>query len=193
MSEKYPEWFELPAKRWKNNPESYWERDSQRQKLYDAESYAGYKMNKQNLNPKFTSIEEIQKFTDKLISSAWFKRRWGEHSIEIVQQNRGRAAYARFNRIHLPKWAWISMIVLHEITHIAGSRKTSSGASHSRFFARTFLELVDHVLGPKAKKILREEFKRERVKYTPKYQLTNKDRQARRERFVRNVLNVTNC
>lgn len=189
MSHKYLEWFQLPRNRWiKDTP---FERDSQKQKLYDAEGMTKWKINPQNLNPRFNSIEEIQRFVNKLTSSAWFKRRWGDRNIIVVELNRGYTAYARFSSIHLPRWAWNSTVVLHEVAHIATGH--NRGPSHGRFFARTFLELVGHILGPEVRKILKEEYKKYRVKYVPNYQLTDEDRQARKERFINNVLNTTKC
>lgn len=186
MSEKYPDWYELPKERWKDHL-NYGYRDSQRQKLYDAESCTRHEIKESNI--KFSSIEEIQKFTDKLVSSAWIKKRFKNViAIKVIQQNKGRTAYAQFGNIHLPKWSWNMIVVLHEISHILHKRSPIPGTSHGRFFARCFLELVGHVMGLEVKKVLKKYYKIERVKYTPRRQITDEDRQARRERFIQNVL-----
>ena len=189
MSEKYLQWYEIPEKRWRNDPESGYRsfRDSQRQKLYNAESCARGKMQILKLNPSFPSIEEIQKFVNKLISSTWFIKRFGDNVVCKVihakpnQQN----AYAKFLHISLPCWAWNKIVVLHELIHII--TKGYEGA-HGRFFARALLELTEHILGHEARVILKKEYKRYNVKHTPKKQLTDEDRKARRERFIKNVL-----
>lgn len=62
-NQKQLAWYELPPKRWRRDPRPghHSFRDSQKQKLYDAESIARHLMEKQNLNPSFSSIEEMQK------------------------------------------------------------------------------------------------------------------------------------
>jgi len=193
MSEKYLNWYELDEKRWRNDPRPghFSFRDSQRQRLYDAEKPAHYLMEEQNLNPSFSSIEEIQQFVDKLISSAWLKKRFkytDGWKINIVKGRcNSNSAYVQYmtNSITLPMWAWNKMIILHELSHFIARKYEGA---HGRFFARAYLELIGHVLGPDARKILKEQYRKHGVKYTPKKQLTEKDRQARRERFIQNVL-----
>ena len=60
MSKKYPEWFEIPISKWYDSPTTKMSaRDSQRQKLYDAEYNINIKLKIQKRNPSFNSIEEI--------------------------------------------------------------------------------------------------------------------------------------
>jgi len=188
MSQEYIPWYELPAKRWKNNPDQLFENDSQRQKLYDAENFARHQLDKGAF--EFSSIEEVQKFTDKLTSSAWFKRRWGNHKIRVYNETRG--TWARGNSrgfIRLPfrnDWCHNIIVILHELSHVV--RKHDSGGWHGRFFARTLLELVEHVVGYEAAKILKESFRRGRVKYLPKRELSEETREKLRQNFITNVL-----
>ena len=72
MSTKNPEWYELPKKQWiKLREDGYTSyRDSQKQKLYDAEnSFKSCCFNGENT--KFFSIEEISQYVNKLVKSAW--------------------------------------------------------------------------------------------------------------------------
>lgn len=186
MSQEYLEWYELPAKRWKSDPKSYWEKDSQRQKLYDAESSA--KVWDSDLAKNFSSIEEIQKFVNKLISSAWFKKRFGQTSI-AVKSKAGFGADACGKTTGLIRFSLYSrsmLTVLHEVAHII--KKSGAGGSHGRFFARTLLELVEHIVGIEAARMLKKKFKQERVKYLPRRELSAETREKMRQNFINNVL-----
>lgn len=193
MSQKYPEWYELPAKRWRNNPDKLFENDSQRQKLYDAEHYVTQvieKLEAKSAYPfEFNSIEEVQKFVNKLTSSVWFRKRWGNHQIRVYNTSGTWARGNSFGYIKLPfrnRWSRSILVILHEISHCI--RKHGSGTDHGRFFARTLLELVEHVVGKRAAKILKEAFKRGRVKYLPKRELSEETREKLRQNFINNVL-----
>jgi len=98
MSAKYPEWWELPKERWQETtptPETCWDaelrrfvytgqmikkrswRDSQRQKLYNAESCSrGYS---ECRNRRFTSPEEISEYTNQLLGLSTDLGLWGYH------------------------------------------------------------------------------------------------------------------
>lgn len=186
MSQKYPEWYKLPAWRWKNKKDGFCERDSQRQKVYDAQSTARYSCNP--LAEDFPSLHKIQGFVDNLITSIWFRKRFGYQSPIIVKSRGGSGADAcrAKNTIRFSK-NWRNMLtVLHEVAHIA--KKSGTGSAHGRFFARTLIELVNHVVGEKAAKILKGEFKYGRVKYLPKRELSEETRKKLRQNFVTNVL-----
>ena len=90
MNQKQIPWYELPPKRWRNKSDQYLEQDSQRQKLYDAETYAIKRMQLEFEEgiKEFSSLEEIQKFVDKLTTSAWFRRRWVHYKV-VVWNTRG--------------------------------------------------------------------------------------------------------
>jgi len=200
MSKKYPEWFEIPISKWYDSPTTKMSaRDSQRQKLYDAEYNISIKLKIQKRNPSFNSIEEIQKFVTKLTSSKWFTKRWDleanyiSHVIvkPLTRKSSNMIAYAHFNKIYFTPEAMNTQIVLHELAHII-TPCSFKIASHGRYFVKTYLELIKHILGPEAHKIFIQEFKRWRVKYSRKHQLSPEDRKARRKRFITNVLNITN-
>lgn len=188
MSEKNPQWYELPIKRWQadENHKSY--RDSQKQKLYNAESCARFEIG--DADDAFKSIEEIQKYVTKLTSSAWIKKRFKDEGMTFIVhpgRNGGHSAYAKCwpGNIYLPKWAWREMIVLHEITHILTRRYERA---HGRYFARAFLEIVEHVLGHRARLILKKFYRRYNVKHMPNKLITEADRKARSDRFKQSVL-----
>jgi putative metallohydrolase (TIGR04338 family) len=184
MSEKNPQWYELPRERWQADPRRKSYRDSQKQKLYDAESVAKFHLN--DIRTKFSSIEEIQKFVNELLSSAWIKKRFGDNKCEVRAARKNQHdAYARMSYISLPKWAWTKMVVLHEVTHILTRYYEGS---HGRYFARAFLEIIEHVLGHAARIVLKKQYRVYNVKHNPNKLITEADRKARSDRFKQNVL-----
>lgn len=184
MSAKNPEWFELPADRWqemstvRENRRSW--RDSQRQKLYDAESRfkrlffwevdKGWKPEYEQI--KFKSIQEVEYYVTQLWNSAWVQKRFRIHktSVPTINEisNSSWSAYVRFSTMYLPPWGFNKIIVLHELAHVL--HPSGYGTGHGRFFARTFLELIGHEFGSEARKLLKECYKKHGVKSNPKPQ-----------------------
>ena len=185
MSTQYPEWYKLPSERWRNNNYQWHERDSQRQKLYDAEASAFA------ITPPFqkvfSSLEEIQKYIDKFTKSAWFRKRFGQHSI-TVKGKKGYGASARRmdSTVRFSESCWNIISVLHEVAHIV--KDYGYGGSHGRYYARTLLEFVDHECGKEAANTLKTKFKLCRVKYLPKRVVSDEAREKLRQNFINNVL-----
>lgn len=170
MSIKNPNWYELPKKRWEsltNAGERTW-RDSQRQKLYDAESF----FRNHSWDGKYEEWEtlaEAQAYADKFLKSAWVERRWGKQEAITVELINGGDAYVRKWKkkiVLLEAWGLNEVVLLHELCHIVHPYGT--GVAHGRYFARSFLEAIGHKLGPDAKKALRKEYLRNHVKCTPR-------------------------
>lgn len=150
-------------------------RDTQRQKLYDAEdilkagvwqSKAALRLLDNGLKVKSTgnvSIEACQAYVDWVTARAWFQRRWGQRHI-LVQHKVYGSATGGEGRMALPPWSRNEVVILHEITH---SLVPSSAASHGPEFAATFLFLVDRVLGSEAKAALLEEFRKRKIRRAP--------------------------
>jgi putative metallohydrolase (TIGR04338 family) len=168
-------WYELPLRQWVNNKHRLWfkEIDWQRSKAYAAERTAWYGTEADN--DTFDSVPEIQAYIDKLMASAWFRRRW-PHTRFKVQVKDGRARYrtAAANRgqrwIKLPRWSRKRWLILHELAHICTPHET--GGKHGRYWARTYLELVRHEMGEDAHKLLKLCFQRHKVKFNPRRKLT---------------------
>lgn len=161
-------WYELPAERWQERDSKgnrIW-RDSQKQKLYDAEQIL--RTHFTDVNTQFESIEEIKQYVNKLLKSAWLKRRIGGAltTIEIIEI-KGHTAYGgRCSlRMQLPKWAWNKVVILHELTHII--QPFSTGTSHGRCFCKILLELIGHELGLEAKHYLKKKFIEYGIRSTP--------------------------
>lgn len=185
MAKQYPEWYKLPSERWRNNADPWIERDSQRQKLYDAEAAA--MVFTAPFQKRFSSIEEIQKYIDKFTKSPWFRKRFGIHYITVKRKN-GHGASAR--RMDSTVWfsesCWNMISVLHEVAHIV--KEYGYGSAHGRYYARTLLAFVDHVCGKEAANTLKKEFKYYRVKYLPKRVVSEEAKEKLRQNFAKNVL-----
>lgn len=180
-------WYELPAERWRDAKHNRWcQRDSQKQKLYDAQSIAKV-MHPLFKEKQLASLEAIQRYVNRFTKLTWFKTRFGEHHI-TVKKKKGSGADAR-------KWGEIIRFsehhrtiftVLHEIAHIV--HKDKAGSAHGRFYARTLIELIEHEFGKEATGILKRVFRKGKVKYSPKRVLSEKTREKLRQNFINNVL-----
>jgi len=166
-------------KNWRNyDEEQFQERDFQRQKAYDAEHAIRDKMSN---NKKYDSREEIQKRVDKICSYKWFTSRWGNHQIRVIHKTHGSWAYGNYHKKHirLPEWAWNDLIVLHELAHAITPPET--GGRHGRYWAATFLELVEKVMSKADYIVLRESFKTHGVKYSQKRRLSEETKEKMRD------------
>lgn len=200
----YLAWFEHPYKHWRNYGEEdapFPERDFQRRRCYDAERlFINLLETQLKYTPKrYESVEEIQALVNKICSYAWFKRRWypsetftPAKKVISVKDGRGRkragGGYKTlwYGYITIPIWARDEIVILHELAHAI--TPPSTGGCHGRFWARTFLELVGHVVGWDEAKLLRDAYKKYKVKYNPRRRLSVEAKAAARERFVKNYL-----
>ena len=197
MSIKNPNWYELPKTRWEertNTGERAW-RDSQRQKLYDAESYFRNTLWEDQYK-EFASLKEAQAYADKFLKSAWVERRWGKQEKITIGMTSSGDAYAQKYRkkIMLPdSWGLNEVVLLHELCHIVHPRGT--GVAHGRYFARAFLEAIGHKLGAGAKKAVRKLYIKNHVKCTPRpvysQEAKNKMRNRGREMAMKYFTNAT--
>lgn len=156
-------------------------RDSQRQKVYDAEQVIRRK------GRTFTSVEEMQGYIDHLMGSAWFRRRWSIKNVTVKRGREGTSAWANGLRrlINMPTWAWTEDVLLHELSHILTDTHEGKVAPHGREFARIYLELVRHKMGKEHGDALRDSFRQHRVKFTkPRAPMTPEQREAAAERLA---------
>lgn len=192
MSAKYPEWYELPKERWQEisrRPKQEWDpdwrewrptgemmtvrswRDSQRQKLYNAEGRAKFYFPRAEGGSEvvtYGSVDEIRAYVFKVMRSRWLVRRFGEQELPEVFGMKSDTAYSSKGKGHLnfpPTWSWNQIVVLHEVSHWI--HPCGQGTSHGRFFARTFLELSGHEMGPVFRQVLKESYREWGVKFTP--------------------------
>lgn len=184
-------------------------RDSQRQKVYDAERLVPW-------DRKFASIEECKAFVDKVTNSPYVVKHYGSERKIVVDDPRpclthkvahcgacvttarvrkapdvtvraGRGSHASpWNGVTLGKHHYNELIVIHELVHVlVGSE---GGAWHNWRFCATYLDLVRHAIGKETHDELKAAFKAHRVKFTApraKRELTEEQRQVLRERIAK--------
>lgn len=174
MSESIPapdlNWWEMPLWKWRNDrdPEGVKEEpDWQRQRAYDAESDSGVKTAPQH---SFGTIEECQVYANMVTASIYFKRRFGDVTIEIIYKQSGSAMGTRKGpnkgKVWLPRWAFKEWVILHEIAHCVTPRE--SGGGHGRRWCRAYLDLVRYHLGRSWETKLRQAFLKKGVKTSTK-------------------------
>ena len=119
-------------------------RDSQRQKLYDAERDVAEFEKMHRLESMF----EIEAYVRCVTRDAWFVRHYGEHTIQVRDGRGHRRATGNYllGRITMPTWSRSKMITLHELVHACVRCPRDEGA-HGRNFARAYLAVVGHFLG----------------------------------------------
>lgn len=141
-------------------------RDSQKSKLYKAEKVLpSIVIGKKEL---LTS----QAYVDKVWTSVWTKKHFQRSRLyrsPMCADGRGRRnATGNLIVLQLPRWARTKATVLHELAHsLTGERP-----AHGWQFARNYLLLVQHFLGPEAAKALRTSYRKERVRYNPPRKLS---------------------
>ncbi len=168
-------------------------RDSQRQKVYSAESF----LHGGSAWERFETVAEMQAFVDDVLGSAWFRRRWPQvarRGIEVRDgRGRGRAcAQVIWGTlvIKMPVWSRSRAIVLHEISHHCADEVhgITDVAAHGWQFAATLLELVAHEMGAMWGDELKKSYKARKVRYkAPRSRkpLTEEQRAVLVERLAR--------
>jgi putative metallohydrolase (TIGR04338 family) len=138
-------------------------RDSQRQKVYNAESVLVIH------RKDFKTLDEIKKFVDKVFARKMIAKRYDvSDKITFVLSN-GRISYASYygSRISLSRmYGMNDWIVLHEMAHLLAFRKYGTNiAGHGWQFASTYLDLVLRIMGKSAHDDLLKSFKNHKVKF----------------------------
>lgn len=161
-------------------------RDGQKGKLYAAEdalsgAYFRY---------AYPTPFEVTNFYLSMQKKAWFKKRWpwfGEKPVDVsVSPQRrygGASAFINMRKIVFGRKSMNKLIAVHEFAHLLCPDPGDPG--HGRLFCATYLELVGFAFNEDAKKKLRDSFKKHKVKYRPKRVLSEEQREAARERFIK--------
>lgn len=138
-------------------------RDTLRQKVYDAESAtvcAGGEL--------LRTIEDVQKYIDRVTDLAVFRRRWGSRRIRALPKRGGSGGYAQSGEVHvgLPCTKWTA---LHEGAHVIASPlpAAEAGNFHGPTFRRTLLELVGFEFGETAAQSFRDALKKRKLRLGP--------------------------
>lgn len=158
-------------------------RDSQRSRLYDAEhvlrglrvSTAATRHLTDSVRSSnryvlrdgqpqalyYPSTESVQDYVDAVTATAWFRRRWGYHRIDVTHAH-GGSSHGGFGHIEMGvEHRRSEAVILHEIAH---NLSPFTYAFHGPEFAGVLVTLVKHVMGAEHAKALRESFKAKRVR-----------------------------
>ena len=160
-------------------------RDSQRQKIYDAEDAVFDKYNP----PEWASVHEVQEFVDYVTATdAWKALEVGNEKPISVRDGRGRrrpGADPLSDFITMPKWTRSRWAALHELAHIAENYRadwddgwpyenenrlvilTHTTAPHGPEYAGIYLYLIHSFLSEEDHDRLKAAFKERKVKVAP--------------------------
>ncbi|MFE2101597.1 TIGR04338 family metallohydrolase [Streptomyces sp. NPDC059468] len=164
-------------------------RDSQRQRLYDAETMVRDVLDSLAqadvptfdfygssllvpLERKFGDLESIQRYIDAVLALNWVRDTWPERTVlpVRVRKRKGKenAHYEPLTRtLAVPDhtnsrgWAMREIVILHELAH----HLDMSAEHHGPVFASTFLHLVREVMGPEVGLLLTDSFTRHGVAF----------------------------
>jgi putative metallohydrolase (TIGR04338 family) len=125
-------------------------RDSQRQKLYDAENLAFYGTIEpvEWPPPDWRTVSECQKFVEEVTASPAWKRLcpFGPHDVTVTD-GRGRrrgGSFTETDTIALPKFARRRWYVLHELAHL--TTLSENMAWHGPEYVSAYLHLASEFL-----------------------------------------------
>jgi putative metallohydrolase (TIGR04338 family) len=151
----------------KQNKGAEYTRDSERLKTYRAEWAFG---SANGQGKEFSTIEEVQKFVEKVCKSKTWAKLWEENDrwekwrkvVPVNQKMTGHgrrtAAFTNGESITVdPLCGMNEYTMLHELTHCLGHMH------HGRSFRRDLLKLVSRFMGRDAATALKGEFKKAKL------------------------------
>lgn len=131
-------------------------RDSQRQKLYDAERVLI------EFSRPLPTVPEIQTYVDDLCAQKWFRSRFGNRIIPVKDGRGRRTAFGYHSGpILVPRKFRREDSILHEVAHVVSS---SNHAAHGPEYAANLATIVFHKMGREAETALLRSFDEHRVK-----------------------------
>ena len=102
----------------------------------------------------YKTLKDIEVFTNYILASSWFKRRYKIKNI-YAYYTRKNVAYGWLEdtqtiSMELPRWARNQLTVLHEISHgLCESAYNTQKIGHGVKFVDTYLSLIRRYLGLK--------------------------------------------
>lgn len=166
------------------------QRDSQMQKLYDAE----YSLIPCSPKDNLTFDELIHKINE-VVNDTWFRKKFGrlfsDTSLKVENaSSRQNMAYSfGTDFLSFPPQFCNFPIILHELAHTISDRLQFVVAfnynytTHGRMFAFIYLELVRKFMGERSYTILRTGYKNFNVKYRNRIPQTSAKKKILRERM----------
>lgn len=149
-------------------------RDSQRQRVYDAEAVWSREY-WTNFPPEFGSVAEAEQYMFDLLAHPEVQRRFGGAAQHIADKLRvtklrrnatatGGAAIPQYCEIRISENLLSEPVALHELAHLLSAAE-SSKADHGSEFIGAHLNLVEAAIGPDAASDLAERYERRGVKF----------------------------
>lgn len=162
-------------------------RDSQRQRLYDAEHVVEGILDRAHLAPtvdfygsslvlpaerKFGDLEGVQRYVDGVLALNWVKDTWprAQYPISIRRRKGDQRAHYEWvtSTIAVPdhgrgRFTMREHYILHEVAHHLNDDRRE--ASHGPAFAGIMLRLVTELIGPEAGLLLTDAFTKHSVKF----------------------------
>lgn len=184
-------------------------RDSQRQRLYNAEQYvrsmldAADHMGSRTVNihgskivlpieRKFGDLSTVQSYIDRILNRPDIRRVFPDTSLREVhvrfRKGQGMAHYQYSKSvpeiaIPIPKhgqgWAMREVVVLHELAH-----HLAIGNQHGEEFAGTLIYLVEEFIGPEVAFLLQDSFRVHSVQWQPVRDNDNRPEEATPSRRI---------
>lgn len=140
-------------------------RDSQRQRLYDAERDTKAWRRKSDY---FDSLADVARYATDVMLDPWTVEIYGRETLpEILTGRDNQFARGGSRKLVFPKWAWFKLVILHEIAHSLTLYKFDhSIAYHGPEFCWAFMELVERFM-PTDAPALTEAYAKHRIKVLP--------------------------
>ena len=148
-------------------------RDSQRQRVYDAEA-VWQREYWTNFPPEFESVAEAEQYMFDVLALPEVQRRFGGAAQHIADKMRvtklgrnatatGGAAIPQYCEIQIAEDLLLEPVALHELAHLLSTAE-SGKADHGSEFTNAHLNLVEAAIGPDAACDLAERYERRGVK-----------------------------
>jgi putative metallohydrolase (TIGR04338 family) len=151
-------------------------RDSQRKRVYTAESLA-FLTSPKTGEPTLPTVDDVDRYVKKVwhskrVQAAFPRATRTYYGAPTVLDGRGcrKASAISTHTIKMPRWSRREWVVLHELAHIIVEREylelRKETAPHGWLFCETYLKLVLYMLGREAHDALKASFKAHKVKFT---------------------------
>ena len=155
-------------------------RDSQRQRVYDAETLLAKSPVLQGWGRMLPTVEDCTVYAEKVLADKWVRTWWPEVADWALDVQDGRSRRSASGRLHrarpfrlneegdvaqlkFPKPTRWEQIVLHEIAHCIASPQEK--AAHGREFVAVYLKLTQRFRGPAIAARLRRCFRKTGAKW----------------------------
>jgi putative metallohydrolase (TIGR04338 family) len=163
-------------------------RDSQRQRLYDAEDYVRLMLDTADrigsrtvnihgskivlpIERKFADLDSVKLYIDRVLDLSQIRRAFpirSRHEINVRFRKGSKKAHYEYPGViavnippHRQGWAMREIVVLHEVAH----HLAQSG--HDEMFAGAFTFLVSEIIGPEVAFLLQDSFRIHGVQWSP--------------------------